>query len=276
MPEGPEIRLAADKVEAVLKNKTIEKIEFGLKPLKRYINKLEGARITRLETRGKALLTHFDNGYSIYSHNQLYGIWYAVKRNQYPNTNRQLRLALHTTSDSALLYSASDISVWLTKELDQHPFLKKIGPDILSPDLCWQDIAERLQAKPFSTRVLSSVYLDQAFLAGLGNYLRSEILFCAGIHPTRKANELSKRELGKLARITLEISLQSYKLKGVTVSERNYKALRKSGLNYEKSRFYVFGRKGMACRTCGTEIQRLTLNSRRLYLCEHCQPDTKS
>ena len=29
MPEGPEIRRAADKIEAVLKDKRVEKIEFG-------------------------------------------------------------------------------------------------------------------------------------------------------------------------------------------------------------------------------------------------------
>ena len=33
MPEGAEIRRAADKIESVLKNKTIEKVEFRLKPL---------------------------------------------------------------------------------------------------------------------------------------------------------------------------------------------------------------------------------------------------
>ena len=33
MPEGPEIRRAADKIEAVLKDKRVEKIEFGLQPL---------------------------------------------------------------------------------------------------------------------------------------------------------------------------------------------------------------------------------------------------
>ena len=71
MPEGPEIRRAADKIEAVLKDKTVERIQFGLPPLKKFSKPLTGTKVLELETRGKALLTHFDSGHTIYSHNQL-------------------------------------------------------------------------------------------------------------------------------------------------------------------------------------------------------------
>ena len=272
MPEGPEIRRAADKIEAVLKNKTIDKVEFGLTPLKKYAKPLTGSKVLSLETRGKALLTHFDSGTTIYSHNQLYGIWRIVKRDKLPNTNRQLRLALHTDRHSALLYSASDISVWDTEHIDQHPFLQRIGPDILNPDLTWREVADRLQSKAFSGRALNSVYLDQTFLAGLGNYLRSEILFVAGIHPSRRARELSKGQIGKLARPTLEISQRSYLLQGVTIPERRYKALKKKGLSYGKARFFVFSRARQACHICSTKIERSVANSRRIYTCAGCQP----
>ena len=111
MPEGPEIRRAADKVEAVLKDKTVERIQFGLQPLKKFSKALTGTKVLQLETRGKALLTHFDSGHTIYSHNQLYGVWRVVKRDELPKTNRQLRLALHTcllyTSPSPRDYAAS-------------------------------------------------------------------------------------------------------------------------------------------------------------------------
>ena len=272
MPEGPEIRRAADKIESALKNKTIEKVEFGLKPLKKYAKPLTGTKVLSLETRGKALLTHFDSGTTIYSHNQLYGVWRIVKRDKLPKTNRQLRLALHTDRHSALLYSASDISVWDTEHIDQHPFLQRIGPDILNPELTWREIADRLQSKAFAGRALNSVYLDQAFLAGLGNYLRSEILFVAGIHPSKRARELTKGQLGKLARATLEISQRSYALQGVTIPEHRYKALKKKGLSYGKARFFVFSRARQPCHICNTKIERSVANSRRIYTCAGCQP----
>ena len=272
MPEGPEIRRAADKIEAVLKDKAAERVEFGLAPLKKFSKALTGSKVLQLETRGKALLTHFDSGHTIYSHNQLYGVWRIVKRDKLPKTNRQLRLAIHTDQHSALLYSASDISVWKTDKIEEHPFLQRIGPDILNPNLTWREVAERLQSKTFAGRALNSVYLDQAFLAGLGNYLRSEILFIAGIHPTRKARELSKGEIGKLARATLDISQRSYASQGVTIPDRQYTALKKKGVSYGKARFFVFSRANQPCRICKTKIQRTTANSRRIYTCAVCQP----
>ncbi len=277
MPEGPEIRRAADKIEAVLKDKTVENIQFGLPALKKFARPLKGSKVLSLETRGKALLTHFDSGLTVYSHNQLYGVWHVVKRDKLPKTNRQLRLAIHTAQHSALLYSASDISVWKTENIEEHPFLKRIGPDILNPHLTWQIVAERLLSKSFSGRALNSIYLDQAFLAGLGNYLRSEILFIAGIHPAKKARELSKGQIGKLARSTLELSQRSYALQGVTLPERQYKALKKEGFTYGKARFFVFGRANQSCRVCATTIRRSSANARRIYTCSTCQPaDTKA
>ncbi len=272
MPEGPEIRRAADQIERVLKGHVAQDVQFGLPPLKQYEKSLTGQSVLGIETRGKAMLTHFDHGVSIYSHNQLYGVWRVVKRGHLPNTRRQLRLAIHTEEHSALLYSASDISVWQTTEIDQHPFLARIGPDILSLDLTWREVASRLQSKRFCNRALSSVYLDQAFLAGLGNYLRSEILFIAGTHPAKKARELTRGELGKLARTTLDVAHRSYQLGGVTLPERQYKALRQTGLTHGKARFFVFARASQRCRVCKAKIQRESANSRRIYICPRCQP----
>ncbi|MGD2007428.1 MAG: hypothetical protein PVJ95_04080 [Cellvibrionales bacterium] len=132
-------------------------------------------------------------------------------------------------------------------------------------------MAERLNSKAFSGRALNSVCLDQAFLARLGNYLRSEILFVAGINPASKARELSKGQIDKLARTTLEISQRSYALAGVAFPERQYKALKKQGASYGKARFFVFGRASQPCRICKTKIQRAIANSRRIYTCTSCQ-----
>ena len=90
------------------------------------------------------MLTRFDNGLTLYSHNQLYGRWYTTRRPQLPNTARQLRVALHTQTHSALLYSASDIAVLSDRQLSEHPFLSRLGPDILDRSLTASRIAERL------------------------------------------------------------------------------------------------------------------------------------
>ena len=271
MPEGPEIRRAADKIATALVGQVVEAVEFGLPRLSHHAEILRGATVLDIETRGKALLTHFDNGHSIYSHNQLYGRWYVVKRDAYPKTNRSLRLALHTRTHSALLYSASDISIWDQFELDLHPFLARIGPDILNPALTWREISERLQSQKFRRRSVASLYLAQDFLAGVGNYLRSEILFDAGIHPSARPADLSRKQLNSLGRSTLKISLRSYETAGLTNPPRRVAALKKQGLRRGEYRHAVFSRANKPCYECGTPLRKDTLAGRRLYWCADCQ-----
>ena len=271
MPEGPEIRRAADRVAAVIEGRTAEHVQFGLARLKRFEKRLTGRRVDSVKTRGKAMLTRFDNELTIYSHNQLYGRWYTAKRPRMPETGRQLRIEILTATHRALLYSASDIDVLNDRELERHPFLSRLGPDLLDADLCPSHVLDRLHDRRFRNRSLGSLYLDQGFLAGNGNYLRSEILWVARVNPGSKPAELDDRRIDRLARETLRISRRSYRTRGVTVGPALAKALKTSGLPFERYRFYVFGREGLACHRCGATIERHTMSSRNLFVCPGCQ-----
>ena len=46
MPEGPEIRRAADKIAAVLENEVIEELFLGLERLKKFRRILMGTRVS--------------------------------------------------------------------------------------------------------------------------------------------------------------------------------------------------------------------------------------
>ena len=272
MPEGPEIRLAADKVARVLVDNRLETVSFGLPRLKRFEKKLSGNIVTAVDTRGKAMLTRFDNGLTIYSHNQLYGRWYTVRRPRMPRTSRQLRIELGTQTHKALLYSASDIEVLDDDQLLTHPFLSRVGPDILDRTLTKLDIVERLCDTAFCNRSLGSLYLDQRFLAGNGNYLRSEILWAAGLDPKRKPAGLAASELETLAEETRRMARRSYRTRGVMVTPVLARKLKDDGLTYQAYRFYVFGREGLPCHRCGSSIERHTMGSRNLFMCPTCQP----
>ena len=103
MPEGPEIRRAADRLSHVLCGQSLTNIYFYSEELKAFEKILKGSRVEAITTRGKALLTSLDSGYTIYSHNQLYGRWNIVKAGHFPKTKRSLRMALDTQSHRALL-----------------------------------------------------------------------------------------------------------------------------------------------------------------------------
>lgn len=273
MPEGPEIRLAADKVARVLEENRIETVTFGLPRLKRFEKRLSGKIVTAVDTRGKAMLTRFDNGLTIYSHNQLYGRWYTVRRPRMPKTTRQLRIEICTPTHKALLYSASDIDVLDDDQLLMHPFLSRLGPDILDRSLTRLQVEERLCAPAFRNRSLGSLYLHQGFLAGNGNYLRSEILWAARLDPKRKPTGLAAAEREKLGKETLRIARRSYRTRGVTVAPALARELKARGLAYQEYRFYVFGREGLPCYRCKSRIERHFAGSRNLFICPACQPD---
>jgi len=273
MPEGPEVRREADRIATAVVGKRLERVEFGIKWLARYRELLEGQRVIAVETRGKALLTHFDNNLSMYSHNQLYGRWMICQAGRPPVTNRSLRVGLHTRKKSALLFSATEIEMLPTPVVYAHPFLRKLGPDVLDERITWQDIAARLKDPRFVGRALAGLYLNQEFLAGIGNYMRSEILHEAVLAPSLRPRDLSRRELGGLARATLLIAQRAYVQAGVTNAPGRVRTLKRQGLRNAEYRFSVFDREDLPCYRCATRIRRVEVSARRLYFCPSCQQE---
>ena len=75
MPEGPEIRRAADQLHAAIAGRPLRRAFFAFPALKRFERELRGRVVEAITPHGKALLTRFDHGWTMYSHNQLYGVW---------------------------------------------------------------------------------------------------------------------------------------------------------------------------------------------------------
>lgn len=262
MPEGPEIRRAADKLITAIEDKVLTSAWFAFPQLKAFESQLIGQRVEKIETKGKALLTHFSGGLTMYSHNQLYGLWKIADPGQRPETKRDLRVALEAKDKAILLYSASDIEIGPREVIVQHPFLQRIGPDILDNTLTIELIATRLLDKRFFRRQLGGMLLDQAFLAGLGNYLRAEILWDAELLPKHKPDDLTPAQLAKLANSLLTIPRLSYMTRGEDNPNYHHGAL------FE---FQVFSRDGLACPRCGDIIQKTSLSSRPFFYCASCQ-----
>lgn len=262
MPEGPEIRRAADSLEAAIKGKPLTDAWFAFPQLKPYETQLIGQTVTHIETRGKALLTHFSHNLTLYSHNQLYGVWRVINVGEQPQTNRVLRVRLQTAEKAILLYSASDIEMLTPEQLLTHPFLQRVGPDVLDMRLTAETVKARLLSPAFRNRQFSGLLLDQAFLAGLGNYLRVEILWEVGLTGQRKASQLNERQLDALSHALLEIPRLSYNTRGVVDDKKHHGAL---------FRFKVFHREGKPCERCGGAIERTMLSSRPFYWCPACQ-----
>ncbi|GAP95950.1 endonuclease VIII [Leptolyngbya sp. NIES-2104] len=271
MPEGPEIRQAADQIAAALVDRRVTEMFFAFDRLKPYESAFIGHSVTAVRTRGKGMVICFSNQLYLYSHNQLYGRWYVRKAHSYPQTNRQLRLAIHTAKKSALLYSASDIEVLQESELSTHLFLSRIELDVLDEAVTVEQIEARFRDKRFYRRQLPILLLDQHFLGGLGNYLRSEILFVARVFPTLRPIDCSDSQIQALSQAVLTVTHQSYRTKGITNDLEIAMRLKANGDRRSDYRHYVFNRENRPCFVCGTAIVKEVLAGRRLYYCPHCQ-----
>ena len=217
MPEGPEIRRAADRVSKRLVGQEIESIELHYPPIMEFQTVVADSQVVSVTTRGKAMLTRFDCGLSMYSHNQLYGRWTVNRRSTELNWGRALRAEFLTEGYAVRLWSATDVEMIPSRDEESHPFISRLGPDVLDESCTPEIIMGMLDGKRHRNRKASSLMLDQSFLAGVGNYLRSEILHQSGVNPHAKPRELSEERKRAWAEEAKRLCVMSYQTGGLTV-----------------------------------------------------------
>ncbi|MET0808043.1 MAG: endonuclease VIII [Pseudoxanthomonas sp.] len=269
MPEGPETHYIADRARQMLAGQPLVTVQFSLPGLKPYEKRLKGRCVVDVQARGKALLTSFDNGLTLYTHSQLLGYWeFQAKSPPDPPTGSP-RVWLATRSGAASLHIAPKVEMWKTSAIETHPFLSKLGPDVLGSGVTAGEFVERVSTPPFARRKLAALLLQQEFAAGMGNYLRSEVLYEARLAPLRTGASLEPKEARALAKALLAVSRRSYrsKFKGALPdSSKDYLAQ-----TAKTFRFKVFEREGEPCPSCGGRIVMERIVSRRLYWCQRCQ-----
>ena len=113
--------------------------------------------------------------------------------------------------------------------------------------------------------------LDQSFLAGVGNYLRSEILHQSGVNPHAKPRDLSEERKIAWAEEAKRLCVMSYRTGGLTVPKEVAEMGKERGERRRSYRHAVFCRNGLPCLTCGTEVVREVIGGRRLDFCPACQ-----
>lgn len=102
-------------------------------------------------------------------------------------------------------------------------YFKDIGPDLLQAALDektwitrekWLKIFKQNKIK---NRAICDVLLDQDLIAGIGNYLKSEILYYSGIHPNRDVKNITDDEWERIRINAHKIILLSYSYGGFTI-----------------------------------------------------------
>jgi formamidopyrimidine-DNA glycosylase len=143
----------------------------------------------------------------------------------------------------------------------------QLGPDLLAtPRPTLEKFSEALRKGSRSSWTLAKVLMNQKVVAGIGNYLKAEILFETKLSPYTTVNQLSPTEMENLYHACIKHIHNAYAAKGATI--KNY-VLPDGTLGSAQYNFKVYAQK-----TCpeGHLISREeTEDKRTTHWCSTCQ-----
>ena len=154
---------------------------------------------------------------------------------------------------------------WTGPDPLQHQLLCHLGPEPLGPALTG---AYLYQLSRHRTQSIKTFIMDSRTVVGVGNIYASEALFKCGIHPLRKAGNISLARYGKLTGSIRNV-LDAALAKGGTTLRDFVGSDGTPG--YFKLELDVYDRAGEPCRTCGTGISLIRQGQRSTYYCTQCQ-----
>lgn len=94
--------------------------------------------------------------------------------------------------------------------------LKSLGWDPLQNPSMPPDIIPILRAR--KTDTIGETLMDQRVFAGVGNYIRSEALYIAKIHPSKQIWGLSNEDIKRLCDAIIDIAREAYRCGGATIA----------------------------------------------------------
>ena len=235
MPEGPEVRRVADWLNSELTGKILTDIQWSTTSryctVKRHPTQTPDGylqlqphlpmTITNVRSHGKMIIFGLNraDGTSMYliNHLNMEGYWSY-------DFNKHSGLWLVLEPDQRLYFNDSRkfgyLAAYPSLEELQTALTKKVGPDLLEAGLTGCSLLEEWRATVAKRgRVMVSEFLhNQKNFAGIGNYLRAEIMYEAGINPQRKMADLTPAEIDLLYDRTIAIMVASYQSRGLTIS----------------------------------------------------------
>ena len=258
MPEGDTLFRTA----AGLRPHLVGKIVTGARARRPgpQVERVVGATIQAVESRGKNLLIEFDNGLEIRTHLRMNGSWHRYRPGErWRRPEARARLVLEVPGAVAVCFDAPVVELFERRAERLHPGLATLGPDLLDPEYGPDDEAEalrRLRDPARASMTISEVLLDQRAVAGIGNIWRNESLFFERVDPWTPVSTVDDDTLARLVATARRLLSDSARLAPGRAPMR------------------VYRRSGRPCPRCGTLIRsapQAAAIPRTTYWCPRCQ-----
>jgi endonuclease-8 len=268
MPEGDTILQAANRLQAVLAGRTIQRFVSPLPEFKE--RDVEGRAVTRVYARGKHLVIELDDGRAIQTHLRMEGVWYVRQKAELTEREKErferephalnptLTMILETDAALAVCERAAIAKLASLASIERE--LSSLGPDLLSADFDAELARANLRSRP--ELAIGDAIMLQSILAGIGNVYKSEILFLEKLNPFTLIQELDDATLDRLI------------VRARTLMNRNRNSSRRSNFGRINGlKYYVYNRSGEHCLKCDARIgmRRQGSQLRSTYFCPVCQ-----
>lgn len=308
MPELPEVETIKRGLEPLIIKKKIRNVVVDPRTLKAFQGdgaNVVDATVKAIRRRGKALLIDLDNNYTMMIHLRMTGqlIWRdvdfmrdilstsslssndAINYDEmmahqfaagHPSKNFMVELPNSQTRvsfefDDGTLYFNDQrkfgfVKVIPTEMVEQEKFIAELAKEP------WEMSVKELfsQCQRRGKSPIKAVLLDQKVIAGLGNIYADESLFYAGVHPARRAGELSETQVQKILEGARNVMLASIDSGGSTMA--TYVKPDGSTGDYLELFAEVFRREGKPCKRCGEILRKTRVAGRGTHYCPKCQP----
>ncbi|WP_068674626.1 DNA-formamidopyrimidine glycosylase [Oceanobacillus sp. Castelsardo] len=275
MPELPEVETIRKTLIPLVTDKTIDKIEVYWPKIVKVPDDvenfkllLEGQTIQRMGRRGKFLLFYFDDVVLI-SHLRMEGKYRVVPSTE--QKEKHTHVIFKFTNGEDLRYN--DVRKFGTmhvypigQEFESEP-LKKLGPEPFDENFTLDYLYEKLKK---TVRPIKAALLDQTVVTGLGNIYVDETLFRAQIHPSKKANQLTKKEVERIHDESILTLSDAVEQGGTTI--RSY-VNGQGEMGMFQQELFVYGQENKECKRCGKLIYKTKVAGRGTHICPDCQKE---
>ncbi len=269
MPELPEVETVVRELRQVLPGAVITSAVVTARDMyrrdSRVVSALEGATVTAVERRGKAIVVRCEgakDAVDLAVHLGMTGqLLWAPRADVVDLPHLHARWGLSGGAELRLVDPRRFGYVFVGTP-DEVVQSLAVGPDALAIR------ADQLAAALRGRRApVKSLLLDQRIVAGMGNIYVDESLFLARVHPLTLGDRAAVHARAILA-ASRRVLTRAIEARGTTL--RDYR--RPDGSTGEfQMRLRVYGREGERCVRCRSRIRKIEVGQRGTHFCPSCQ-----
>ncbi len=272
MPELPEVETIRRSLEPLVKGAKITEIKVNT-PVTQpqatlFCEQLTKKEILQIARRGKYLIFYLDDALVLVVHLRMTGQLVYYPKTAPPSKHTHVIFVFENGAELHFTDTRRFGRMWLVPktELFGIPGLDTLGPEPIDEGFDKKIIADKLaRHKKMKIKIF---ILDQTIIAGLGNIYADEVLFASGIHPERRCEDISQKELAALCCAMQNILKEAITHRGT--SFRDYvDGNRAKGEHQDFLK--VYQRRDQPCLTCGKPIKCIKVGGRSSFYCPHCQ-----